>query len=457
MEEGACYITRPAEAELCAALLRHEFCYLVAPPRCGKSTLRERAAERLKGQGVQCATIDLSKMGEQVSPEGFCYALIGQIAEGLALKDPTVFFTSRAKVPPVVRWAAYLREEFLVAVPQPVVIFIDEIDAVRAIRASGGADELFASIRQVFTDRAGDAACRRLTFCLIGAAAPYDLVRDPGLIPLDIARLIELGDFTPAEAEGLLPGLARLDGGGGGGEARAALAKILGWTDGHPYLTLRLCEARLCEPGAFGPIDERVDRLVDKIFLKPGTEEPCLNALSRRFEDGGAESARLQTLSLYRRLLYGERVPAQREDRVQLELRVVQEELREERQMLRDERARRRRERAALVSIAAGTALSAVLTVSVLYGWGQRARRAEADIRDKLAAAEGRAADREAQAESARGLAGYAIGKLAAAAYSPGPGPSPSPSIDALRGGPVVRGGSPTADARAGAADPLCG
>ena len=60
--------------------------------------------------------------------------------------------------------------------PGRVVIFVDEIDAVRSLRFS--ADEFFAGIRECYNRRSEDPEFQRLTFCLLGVATPSDLIQD---------------------------------------------------------------------------------------------------------------------------------------------------------------------------------------------------------------------------------------------------------------------------------------
>src|SRR5437867_3385491 len=87
----------------------------------------------------------------------------------------------------------------------PVVLFIDEIDAVRSLPFS--TDEFFAAIRECYNRRSQDPAFERLTFCLLGVATPSDLIQDTRTTPFNIGHRIELTDFTPAEAAPLAAGL----------------------------------------------------------------------------------------------------------------------------------------------------------------------------------------------------------------------------------------------------------
>ena len=78
-----------------------------------------------------------------------------------------------------------------------MVIFVDEIDAVRSLPFS--TDEFFAGIREFYNRRTEDEELERLTFCLLGVASPSDLIRDTRTTPFNIGQRIELHDFTEAE------------------------------------------------------------------------------------------------------------------------------------------------------------------------------------------------------------------------------------------------------------------
>src|SRR4029079_14083948 len=86
-----------------------------------------------------------------------------------------------------------------------IVIFVDEIDVVRALPFS--ADEFFAAIRQCYVGRATDPELNRLSFCLLGTATPADLIRDTRVTPFNIGKRIEVMDFTAEEAAPLAEGL----------------------------------------------------------------------------------------------------------------------------------------------------------------------------------------------------------------------------------------------------------
>src|SRR5258705_4158906 len=99
-------------------------------------------------------------------------------------------------------------------------------------------NDFFAAIRKFYNRRSEDEELLRLTFCLLGVAAPSDLIRDTRTTPFNIGERIELHDFTEAEAAPLTAGLRQSPETG-----TRLLARILHWTNGQPYLTQRLCQA----------------------------------------------------------------------------------------------------------------------------------------------------------------------------------------------------------------------
>jgi hypothetical protein len=98
-------------------------------------------------------------------------------------------------------------------------------------------DDFFASIRSAYNLRADDPEYCRLTFCLLGVAAPADLIQNSVRTPFNIGKEIRLDDFSRAELGALLPGLDGL-----GCDPVVLLDAVYAWTSGHPYMTQRLCD-----------------------------------------------------------------------------------------------------------------------------------------------------------------------------------------------------------------------
>jgi WD40 repeat protein len=265
------YVVRRADQELLEALRHGEFCYALTPRQMGKSSLMVRAAARLREEGFVVAILDLTAIGHNLDEERWYDGLLNRLGAELGLEEELdAFWLSHPRLSPLQRWFAALREVALPSVrgdgrrvqekagtgseprtlnPEPcrrLVIFIDEIDAVRNLPFS--ADEFFAAIRECYNRRAHDPEFNRVTFCLLGVATPADLIRDTRTTPFNVGRRIELADFTEAEAAPLAAGLEGVGRrvstrGYPTPDAQRLLRRVLYWTGGHPYLTQRLCHA----------------------------------------------------------------------------------------------------------------------------------------------------------------------------------------------------------------------
>jgi len=307
------YVPRRADEELVTALLRGEYCYVLTSRQMGKSSLMVRTAGRLREAGVRVAVLDLTAVGQHLTPEQWYYGLLDLLSEQFDAEPQLErAWLEGAHLGPCRRWMRCLRglagrQAAPVAVgpgtaalpeppPAPLVVFVDEIDAVRGLPFS--ADEFFAAIRECAIG-AGDGQAP-VVFCLLGVATPADLVRDGTITPFNIGRRIELTDFTPAEAAPLARGL--------GSAGPALLRRVLHWTGGHPYLTQRLCRTvaeRLDEGGR--PSPGLVDSVCAGLFLVPAVRPRDTNLLFvqdclLRADDDGELTERLL---LYGRVLAG--------------------------------------------------------------------------------------------------------------------------------------------------------
>jgi hypothetical protein len=315
------YIERPADRILPELLRRGTYCHVLAPRQIGKSSLRWRVTHELQAEGVRCASIDLTVCGSAVDPEQWYFTVAAEIADDLGLPDPQSFLDEHRHLTPPRRFSAYVKH---VVKSDPerrrVVIFLDEIEAVRLV--SFPVDDFLLAIRGLFEERSGDEELCRLAFCLIGVTTPNDLMKDRLVTPFNVSTQVHLDDFTREQISVLGPGLADL-----GGSVDALLDAVYDWTDGHPYMTMRTCAAlvSLRAVGA-GEEDAAVGRVVRAEFLDHPLEDGNIGYAARRFEDTRHEREGApvgERITLYRRILEGERVPAEGESAVQMELRLA--------------------------------------------------------------------------------------------------------------------------------------
>jgi WD40 repeat protein len=290
------YVERRADDELFSVLLSDEFCHVLTARQMGKSSLMLRTAARLRNSGVSVAVLDLTAIGQNLTTEQWYSGLVLQLGERLDLEDELLdFWAANTHLGPMQRWVEALRKVVLPKSVGQLVIFIDEIDAVRSLDFS--TDEFFAGIRECYNLRNVDEEMRRLSFCLIGVATPSDLIRDTRTTPFNIGIRIELNDFTQEEALSLADGLRW-----GRDENRAILKRILYWTSGHPYLTQRVCKAVIENKGARNAAD--IDTLIEELFFSKrahGHDDNLIFVRERLLRSGADLTALLNLYAKVRR------------------------------------------------------------------------------------------------------------------------------------------------------------
>ncbi len=294
------YVVREADEQLYQGLRQGKFCYVLTSRQMGKSSLMVRTVTRFRQEGVAVAVLDMTALGQNLTAEQWYDGLLGRLGQQLDLEDELEdYWLDHQRTAPLQRWTRALREVVLPAIEGPVIVFIDEIDAVRSLPFS--TDEFFAAIREVYNRRSEDPELNRLTFCLLGVATPSDLIRDSRTTPFNIGTRIELADFTVENAHPLARGLDRP-----GVSGRRLLARVLHWTHGHPYLTQRLCLEVARSPEVRAPRD--VDRVCRELFLSPRARERDDNLLFVRERILHRDVDRAAVLDLYLQILKGHRV-----------------------------------------------------------------------------------------------------------------------------------------------------
>jgi hypothetical protein len=266
----------------------------------GKSSLMVRTAMRLREEQASVAVLDLTAIGLNVTPEQWYNGLMERLGIQLDREDELeAFWGENLHIGPLQRWMRALREVVLPNCAGRLVIFVDEIDAVRSLRFS--TDEFFAGIREFYNRRPEDPELNRLTFCLLGVATPSDLIRDTRTTPFNIGQRIELTDFTELEAAPLATGLHR-----DGRVTTDLLKRILHWTGGHPYLTQRLCSEVVANPDVTRPAG--VDRLCEALFFSTRAKEKDDNLLFVRDRLLRSDTDLATLLELYKQVRTHQRI-----------------------------------------------------------------------------------------------------------------------------------------------------
>src|SRR5439155_19673270 len=97
-------------------LLRGEFCYVLTSRQMGKSSLMVHTAARLRESGVAVAVLDLTLLGQNLSPEQWYDGLLSRLGQQLDLEDELdEFWSEHEPLAPLQRWMAALRQVVLEA------------------------------------------------------------------------------------------------------------------------------------------------------------------------------------------------------------------------------------------------------------------------------------------------------------------------------------------------------
>ena len=303
LPDAPSYIERRADHELFEKALAGEFCYVLTTRQVGKSSLMIRTAEKLRAVGVKTAIIDLTQIGTargHQAEDQWYYSMADVIVEELDLEvDLGAWWKQRQSLSALQRLVRFFRDIVLALTAEPVTIFVDEIDSTLTLSFT---DDFFAAIRACHNARANEPAYQRLSFVLLGVASPSDLIADTQRTPFNIGHRIELTDFDVHEAKPMAQGLAEDE-----KASHQALAHILAWTGGHPYLTQKLCDA-VAQHGMHGSSDAEIAQVVEQTFLRPGAERNETNLRFIRDRLIGFQGDVRRLLALYRRIWRGKRV-----------------------------------------------------------------------------------------------------------------------------------------------------
>jgi WD40 repeat protein len=232
------YVERQADRDLEKYLHGGEFCYVLNSRQMGKSSLKLRTMQRLEMAGVVCAEIDLAGIGVAGLTEKQWYdSITDELATQLGLESELQsFWDTHAQLAAVNRLAKFIDAIVLTQIDSQIVIFVDEIDLV--ISLGYFTDDFFRLIRGCSERQASRPKYQRLSFVLIGVAAPTDLIDNKQSTPFNIGQAIDLNGFQLTDdLSPLINGLIGIV-----SNPQSTIEEILYWTGGQPFLTQKICQ-----------------------------------------------------------------------------------------------------------------------------------------------------------------------------------------------------------------------
>jgi hypothetical protein len=249
------YLPRPQDAELKAAITRHDSIVLIKGARqMGKTSLLARGLQFGRERGAKIVLTDFQKLNlsDFEDPAGFYLALGESIAEQLELPVfPQDIWEERRGAN--VNFERYLRREVLARLNAPLVWGLDEMD--RLFTCSFGS-EVFGLFRSWHNERALDPSgpWAGLTLAIAYATEAHLFITDMNQSPFNVGTRLALDDFTREQVGDLNRRY------GSPLKNENELGRFQQLLSGHPFLVRRGLHEMASQRIGFAQLESEADR-----------------------------------------------------------------------------------------------------------------------------------------------------------------------------------------------------
>lgn len=253
LEESVPYILRPADHDLAELVQKVDYVALIGSKLSGKTSMLMRLWTSLAKQPrFVLSYINLSSFSPYDEARWY-KAVYNALVKNASGSIPTPSYD----VEDAIDFRQALLDALQDALKERIlVILMDDVETVpMEIRTA-----FFATLREMFVSRGIQPAFRRICFVLAGSFVPDELIPDPSISPFRVAEKVYIEDALLSDLKLLIEGLNKPQ----RPITSDVPARIFEWTEGHLYLTQRLCE-RLDQRYPSGQITpEAVDQIVER-------------------------------------------------------------------------------------------------------------------------------------------------------------------------------------------------
>jgi len=254
----------------------HNIVYIYGSRQTGKTSLLLRLEAELRKSNWACCYVDLAKM-KSLNPHEWFQHLGDMLVDAVDAQIDMLTFKPKDQL----QFETFLRKEIGLEreqFPIQLALFFDEIEGLINYDFS---DAFLMTLRNLYQRRFYYPG--KLIIGFAGFTRPINLKKDDDTSPFNVAKVFRLEDFSENEALNLTGLLAMLK-----VKVDERVHKhIYSWTNGHPYLTHRICE--LIEDKVNNEelrliTIDTIDEIIDNNFSSSVQEDPNINQVVHKIQ-----------------------------------------------------------------------------------------------------------------------------------------------------------------------------